>query len=62
MIDQQQNGLIRRDDPITLARYIWAVVHGLAMLAIDGLLRHPDADISELTRYAIARVRTGITI
>ena len=60
LIAQQEVGLVRRDDPLQLATFIWALVHGVAMLAIDGRLRHQKADSEELTRYAVDRVRTGI--
>ena len=38
LVEQQQAGLVRKDDPLQLARYIWSLVHGIAMLAIDGQL------------------------
>ena len=60
LVEQQQQGLVRPDDPLQLARFIWAIVHGIAMLAIDGQLPQPDADANVLARYAIERVRTGI--
>jgi hypothetical protein len=56
----QQNGLVRPDEPLQLARFIWAVVHGIAMLAIDGQLRGPDCDPLGLTRLAMERLRSGI--
>jgi AcrR family transcriptional regulator len=59
LIDQQRQGSIQRDDPRQLAHFIWALVHGIAMLAIDGALSD-DVDSAELTRFAIERVRTGI--
>lgn len=60
LVAQQQAGLVRRDDPVQLARFIWAIVHGIARLAIDGHLRGPDADPETLTRYAVDRARVGI--
>ena len=42
-----------------MARYVWALVHGVAMLGIDGRLREPRA-VEELMRYAFERLRTGI--
>jgi AcrR family transcriptional regulator len=60
LVEQQKAGLIRRDDPQQLARFIWAIVHGIARLAIDGQLHGSPADAQALTRYAINRVRTGI--
>lgn len=59
LIAQQQSGLVRADDPQQLALYVWAVVHGVAMLALDGILRTPQ-DIDSLTTLAIERLRTGI--
>ena len=60
LVAQQKAGLVRRDDPLQLARFIWAIVHGIARLAIDGQLRCSPADVEALTRYAINRARTGI--
>ena len=60
LIDQQRDGLIRRDAPLQLAQFIWAIVHGIAMLAIDRLPRSGHTDVDALAHYAIARVRTGI--
>ena len=50
---------MRADDTVTVARFVWAVVHGVAMLGIDGQLREPNA-VEELMRYALERLRTGI--
>jgi len=62
LVAQQQNGLVRGDDPSQLARFIWAIVHGVAMLAIDGQLQRQDADAEDLIRYAADRIRSGIGI
>jgi AcrR family transcriptional regulator len=35
----QQRAIVRADDAVLMARYVWALVHGLAMLGIDGQLR-----------------------
>jgi len=50
---------MREDDPVQLARYIWAVVHGIATLAIDGQIDHQGASVDELTRFALDRLLTG---
>ena len=55
----QRDGAVRNDDTVLMAKFVWSVVHGVAMLAIDGQLREPDA-VEELTRYALERLRTGI--
>ena len=60
LVAQQSAGLLREDDPSQLARFIWAIVHGVAMLAIDGQLHGQDAE--ELMRYAADRIRDGIRI
>jgi AcrR family transcriptional regulator len=57
LVSQQQQGLVRTDNPLALAQYIWATVHGIAMLAIDGQLKQPAADV---IRFANERMRTGI--
>ncbi|MGH9372473.1 MAG: TetR/AcrR family transcriptional regulator [Vicinamibacterales bacterium] len=60
LVAQQEAGLVRRDEPLQLARFIWATVHGIAMLAIDGQLRGPDGDVDGLIRFATERIRSGI--
>jgi AcrR family transcriptional regulator len=60
LIAQQHDGLLRGDDPLQMARFVWANVHGIAMLAIDRRLAHQNADVEEVTRYSIERIRTGI--
>ena len=60
VIEQQQSGLVRRDDPLIVARFIWAIVHGIAMLAIDGQLRGQDERGDALNRYAVERIRDAI--
>jgi AcrR family transcriptional regulator len=55
----QRDAIMRAEDTVTMARFVWAVVHGVAMLGIDGQLREPSA-VEELTRYALERLQTGI--
>jgi AcrR family transcriptional regulator len=57
IVAQQKDGLVRADTPLALAQYIWANVHGIAMLAIDGQLKQP---IDDVVRFANERMRTGI--
>ena len=59
IIEQQRAGLIRDDAPLQLARFIWAVVHGVAMLALDGILSAAEA--GALAGFANERLRTGIS-
>jgi AcrR family transcriptional regulator len=60
LVQLQERKLARPDDPRQLALFVWAVVHGVAMLAIDGQLRGPERDIDGLTRFAIERLNSGI--
>ena len=55
----QRDAIMRAEDAVTMARFVWAVVHGVAMFGIDGQLREPGG-VEELTRYALERLRTGI--
>ena len=55
----QRDAIMRDEDTVTMARFVWAVVHGVAMLGIDGQLREPGA-AERLMRYALDRLRTGI--
>ena len=59
-VEQQQAGLVRDDEPRRLARFIWATVHGTAMLASDGQLKRQDEQAQDLTGYAIERLRDAI--
>lgn len=61
----QQAGLVKADDPMLQAEFVWAVVHGLAMLAIDGQLgpeSSTSGELAGLIRYALQRMRTGIGV
>jgi AcrR family transcriptional regulator len=59
LVDQQNSGHIRRDDPVLMGRFVWALVHGAAMLIIDGQL--PEADQREaLADYALERLYASI--
>jgi hypothetical protein len=55
----QHDAVVRGDDTVLMARHVWALVHGIAMLGIDGQLHEPGA-VEELMRYAFERLRTGI--
>ena len=56
----QQQGLVRRDDPLLLSLFIWSMVHGIAMLGIDGHLGRGGADDDVLHRYAAQRMRDAL--
>ena len=56
----QREGVMRGgDDTLLMARHVWALVHGIAMLAVDGQLREPGA-VEALMLYAFERLRIGI--
>jgi len=56
----QKDGIVRKDDPLRLAQFIWASVHGVSMLIIDGQFSHHHATIDELIEFAVERISTGI--
>jgi AcrR family transcriptional regulator len=60
IVDQQHERLVRNDDPIMLARFVWSVVHGIAMLTIDGQLPEPEEAGVLLNRYASERLRAAV--
>lgn len=59
LVSLQQSGQVRQDDPLVMAHFVWAVVHGVALLAIDDQLHEP-ANVETLIPYAIARIHAGI--
>jgi hypothetical protein len=59
LIEQQKTGDIRRDDPVLMARFVWALVHGIAMLVIDGQVTEA-AQREALEQYAVERIRSSI--
>ncbi|MEO5820614.1 MAG: TetR/AcrR family transcriptional regulator [Vicinamibacteraceae bacterium] len=59
IVAEQAAGRVRRDDPLPLALHIWATVHGIAMLALDGLLS-PPMTAESLARQSIAWLHVGI--
>lgn len=60
IVEQQHQGVVRDDEPRRLALYIWSVVHGVAMLALDGMLNKSPIDAEALMRYANGLIREGI--
>jgi AcrR family transcriptional regulator len=57
----QRDGIMRGEDPVKMANFVWAVVHGVAMLGIDGQLHEPGG-VEALIPYALERLRTGIGV
>jgi AcrR family transcriptional regulator len=60
LTELQAQDLARRDDPRQMALFVWAVTHGVAMLAIDGRLGPEASAVDGLTRYMTERVRVAI--
>ena len=56
----QKEAAVRKDDPLRLAQFIWAAVHGVSMLIIDGQLAHQRAQIDDVILFAVERISTGI--
>jgi AcrR family transcriptional regulator len=59
LVEQQNAGDIRRDEPVLMARFVWALVHGAAMLIIDGQLAEA-AQKESLEHYLFERLYASI--
>jgi AcrR family transcriptional regulator len=61
LISLQRDGLVRPEDPRALAQFIWATVHGVAMLSIDGQLGpNPSPSADALSRFALDRLEAAL--
>src|SRR5215469_5939555 len=58
LIEQQNAGDLRRDDPVLMGRFVWALFHGSAILFIDGQL--PETAQDALEHYTFERLYTAI--
>ena len=59
----QREGIARRDESaLAVARYVWATVHGIAMLGIDGRLPDGPGGVRDVTDLAVRRLGTGIFV
>jgi AcrR family transcriptional regulator len=56
----QREGAVRKDDPQRLAQFIWATVHGVSMLIIDGQLAHQQTQLDDLIHFTVERINTGV--
>jgi AcrR family transcriptional regulator len=61
LIALQRERLVHGDDATTMAMFVWSVVHGVAMLAIDGQL-HESVNVATISQYAVERLRTGVAV
>ena len=59
LVEQQNAGDIRRDDPVVMARFVWALFHGTAMLVIDGQLPE-EVQRDPLGHYTFERLYASI--
>jgi AcrR family transcriptional regulator len=59
LVEQQNAGEIRQDDTVLMGRYVWALVHGTAMLFIDGQLPE-TAQRESLEQYAAERLSASL--
>jgi len=60
LVALQKDGSVRKDDPLQLAQFIWATVHGISMLIIDGQLHLQQPRIDDLIQFAVERIHTGV--
>lgn len=59
----QRDGLVRRNEaPGQVALYVWAAVHGVAMLAIDGRLPGGPGGVRDVIEYAVRRIGSGVFV
>ena len=58
LVEQQNTGDIRQDDPVLMGRFVWALFHGTAMLFIDGQL--PETAEDALEHYTFERLYASI--
>lgn len=59
LVDLQQRGDFRRDDPGLQARYVWGTVHGITMLLLARRVGDGPA-VDTLTRYTLERLVAGL--
>lgn len=59
LLEAQEEGIIARADPMVQAATVWASIHGLASLLIDGHLMMRD-NLEEIYRYSQAMVLNGM--
>jgi AcrR family transcriptional regulator len=60
LVEEQERGAVRNDPPLLLALFVWSMVHGIAMLALDGQLKDGAPPAEVLMEFANERLRTGI--
>lgn len=58
--DLQQQGIIRRDDPMIQARFVWGTVHGVTMLLMPGHTGPRTPAAAALVNYTMDRLLAGL--
>lgn len=61
LVELQAGGIASTHEAHQLALFVWSVVHGVAMLALDGVLHSPK-DVEAVSAFAIARIWDGIGV
>ncbi|HYW04788.1 MAG TPA: TetR/AcrR family transcriptional regulator [Gammaproteobacteria bacterium] len=56
----QRAGIVRDTDPEALADTVWAAVHGLAVLLLDGQLRRPETEPETRIDPMLDNLRMGL--
>ncbi|WP_422557427.1 TetR/AcrR family transcriptional regulator [Sulfuricurvum sp.] len=59
LLEAQEEGIIARENPMIQAATVWASIHGLASLLIDGHLMMSD-NLDEIYRYSQAVLLRGL--
>src|SRR5262245_5165750 len=62
IVELQKQQLARLDNPQQMALFVWAVTHGVAMLAIDGRLGRETSTVDSLTHYMTERLQAAIAV
>lgn len=62
LVELQQAGRVRHDDAAELAVFVWASVHGAAMLGIAGQLARKGASLDDVIHRTAARVWDAIAL
>ena len=60
IVTLQRAGVMRVDDPVMTGNYIWATMHGIAALAINGLFGTTREAVDPIVRHAIERLNDAL--
>jgi AcrR family transcriptional regulator len=61
LVDLQEKGVFRRDDPMMQARYVWGTVHGITLLLMVGKMGPDPPSVETLAAYTIDRLIAALT-